>query len=126
MTPTPRELADLTGEIMSEFPRAEIHYDPLPSGVRFLRVYLGRRSFCLEYHPTKGTGVCELTSETTPFDHAYDDHFFTSVGEAATFLKSILADAMKTEEKHLPKAYVPTKEMAPAYVPKKLFSKLFK
>jgi hypothetical protein len=125
MTPTPKELGELTSEIMSEFPRAEIHFDPLPSGVRFLRVSLGRRSFCLEYHPTKGTGVCELTSETTPFDAGYD-HFFNSVSEAGACLKSFLADAMKTEEDHLPKVYVPLKEMPAAYVPKKRFSKLFK
>ena len=125
MTPTPKELGDLTSEIMSEFPRAEIHFDPLPSGVRFLRVSLGRRSFCLEYHPTRGTGVCELTSETTPFDTGYD-HFFNSVREAGAFLKTLLADAMKTEENHLPRVYVPPKEMRPDYVPKKLFSKLFK
>jgi hypothetical protein len=122
MTPTPKELGNLTSEIMDEYPLARIDFDPLPSGVRFLRVFLGRRSFCLEYHPTHGTGVCELTSETTPFDAGYD-HFFKSVSEAGACLKSFLAGAMKTETNHPPQVYAP-KETPPAFVaPKEIFAR---
>ncbi len=111
MTPTPKELCDLTGEIMNEFPLAKIGLDPLPSGVRFLDVELGRRRFCLEYHPTRGTGVSEITSETTPFDSGHD-HSFNSVLEAAGCLKSLLADAAKTEVNHMPQVYVPKENVA--------------
>ena len=111
MTPTPKELGTVASEIMSEFPLARIEFEPLPSGVRFLRVWVGRRFFCLEYHPTHGTGVCEVTEETTPFDSGYD-HLFDSVGKAGECLKSFLADAMKTEVNHLPRVYVPKENLA--------------
>jgi len=111
MTLTPKELRDLTSEIMDEFPLAKIDFDPLPSGVRFLNVTLGRRSFGLEYHPTRGTGVSEITSETTPFDSGHD-HFFNSMSEAAACVKSLLTDATKTEVNHMPQVYVPKENSA--------------
>lgn len=106
MAPTPKELRDLPGEIMDEYPLAKIGFDPLPSGVSFLDVVLGRRRFVLEFHPTHGTGVCEITDDTTPFDAGYD-HLFDSVSKAAEYLKLLLADAAITEVNHMPQVYVP-------------------
>jgi hypothetical protein len=57
------------------FPGAQLEFDPLPSGVCFLRVTLHERNFVLEYSPTQGVGVSENFPDTPPFvghDFAFD------------------------------------------------------
>src|SRR2546423_13922427 len=101
---TPDRIQDLVAEIVHLYSRAHFELDPLPSGVCFLWVTIGRRHFVLEYHPTEGTGVSENFDDTPPFvghDVAYD-----SLEEAINHFKSLLADAARTEADYEPQAFV--------------------
>src|SRR4051812_21019113 len=72
---TPSELQDLVSEIVHNYSDAQLEFDPLPSGVCFLRVTLHDRNFVLEYSPTQGAGVSENFPDTPPFvghDAAFD------------------------------------------------------
>ena len=64
---------------------------PLPSGVCWLNVWIGRRNFEMEYHPANGTGISENFDDTPPF--IGHDAAFDSLDEAASHFKSLLADA---------------------------------
>ncbi len=100
---TPKQIQHLIGEIMDQFPQVEIDFEPLPSGVCWLNVWLGRRNFEMEYHPTRGVGVSENTDDTVPF--IGHDKAFTSLSEAAEHFKSLLSSALQTESSHLPQVY---------------------
>ena len=100
----PPEISQLVGEIIDEFPEAKIDFDTLPSGVCWLNVWYGRRNFEMEYSPSRGTGVSENFDDTPPF--IGHDEAFDSLSEAAQHFKSLLADAVRTESEHLPKAFV--------------------
>jgi hypothetical protein len=100
----PKEIQQLTAEIMDTFPQAQIDFDPLPSGVCWLNVWFGRRNFEMEYTPTRGTGVSENFDDTPPF--IGHDVAFDSLPEAVRHFKSLLADAARTEANYLPKALV--------------------
>src|SRR6266566_6569801 len=100
----PKQLQSLTAEIMDQFPLAQIDFNPMPSGVCWLNVWLGRRNFEIEYNPTRGTGVSENFDDTPPF--IGHDAAFDSFDEAAQHFKSLLADAARTEAEHLPQAVV--------------------
>jgi hypothetical protein len=100
---TPKHIQQLIGEIMEQFPQAEIDFEPLPSGVCWLNVWLGRRNFEMECHPTQGTGVSENFDDTPPF--IGHDAAFDSFADAANHFKSLLADATRTEAEHLPQAF---------------------
>ena len=101
---TPKEIKQLVGEIMDEFPQAEIEFEPLPSGVCWVNAWYGRRNFEMEYHPTEGTGVSENFDDTPPF--IGHDAAFESLDKAVEHFKSLLADAEKTEVDHLPQSFV--------------------
>jgi|SRR6266542_4176127 len=107
----PKELQVLIGHIVEAFPQARFEFDPLPSGVCLLDVWLGRRNFELEYHPTTGSAVSENFEHTPPF--TVHDAAFDSLDEAANHFKSLLADAARTEADHLPKALVLREENSP-------------
>lgn len=107
----PKQLQRLISGILEEFPRAQIEFDPLPSGVCLLDVWYGRRNFELDYHPTQGTGVSENFDDTPPFIGS--DKAFDSLDEAVGHFKSLLADAAQTEADHLPKAFVLREENSP-------------
>jgi hypothetical protein len=68
----------------------------LPSGVVFLSVYPGARAFALEYHPTQGTGVSEITPETTPFDMGHD-HVFDAPDAAADCLLGLVRTVTESQ-----------------------------
>ena len=97
---TPKEIQDLVGEV-AHLPSAGLDFDPLPSGVCFLWVTIGRR--LLEYHPTEGTGISENFADTPPF--VGHDEAFDSLDEAIKHFKSLLADAERTEANYEPQAY---------------------
>jgi hypothetical protein len=99
----PKALQHLVGEIMDQYPHAEINVDPLPSGVCWLSIWFGRRNFELEYSPTRGTGVSENFKDTPPF--IGHDKAFDSLDEAVAHFKKLLTDAAHTEADHLPKEY---------------------
>src|SRR6266446_1974279 len=101
---TPDQIPDLMADVVREHPLAHLELDPLPSGVCFLWVKLGRRNFVLEYSPKQGTGVSENFEDTPPF--IGHDEAFDSLEEAVTHFKTLLADAARTEADHLPKALV--------------------
>ena len=107
----PKQLQHLIAEILDEFPQAQIGFDPLPSGVCWLNVWIGRRNFEMEYHPARGTGVSENFDDTPPF--IGHDAAFDSLDEAASHFKSLLADAVRTEADHLPKTLVLREENSP-------------
>jgi hypothetical protein len=96
---------------MRSHPAAEFSFDPLPSGVCFLRVGLGRRNFVLEFHPTEATGVSENFDDTPPF--VGHDEAFDSLDAAIMRFEDLLADAEHTEAGHLPKALVMREENLP-------------
>ena|SRR5882762_6522189 len=101
---TPDKIQDLVAEVVHRYSGAHIELDPLPTGVCFLWVSLGRRHLVLEYHPTEGTGVSENFDDTPPFighDVAHD-----SLDEAINHFKSLLADAAQTEADYQPQAFV--------------------
>jgi hypothetical protein len=100
---TPNEIQDLIGETAHLHPDAWLQFSPLPSGVCFVRVTIGRRHFVLEYHPVEGTGVSENFDDTPPF--VGHDAVFDSLDKAVDHFKSLLADAARTETDHLPQAY---------------------
>jgi hypothetical protein len=99
---TPKEIQDLIGEV-AHLPSGRLEFDPLPSGVCFLWVTIGRRNFVLEYHPKEGTGVSENFADTPPF--VGHDAAFNSLDEAIKQFKSLLADAERTEADYEPQAY---------------------
>ena len=101
---TPKRLQLLVSEIIDQFPEASIEFDPLPSSVCLLDVWLGRRNFILDYNPTRGTGVSETFADTPPFTG--HDVSFDSLDQAAEHFKLLLSDAARTEANHLPKALV--------------------
>ncbi|PYJ79807.1 MAG: hypothetical protein DME22_24900 [Verrucomicrobia bacterium] len=84
-------LQRLIAEIAEQHPAARIEFDPLPSGVCFLDVWIGERMFDLEYNPKRGVGVSEIKNDTPPFTG--HDHVFTSLDEAVAFYKRLLAEA---------------------------------
>ena len=84
-------LQKLIGEIAEHYPKARIEFDPLPSGVCVLDVWVGDRMFEMEYHPKRGTGVSEITEQTVPFSG--HDHGFESLPAAIDFFKERLAEA---------------------------------
>jgi len=100
----PKEIQQLVAAIMERFPQAQIDFEPLPSGVCWLNVWLGRRDFEMEYSPKRGTGISENFDDTPPF--IGHDAAFDSFDEAAEHFKSLLADAARTEADHLPQAVV--------------------
>jgi hypothetical protein len=108
----PREIQNLTVEIMEEFPQAQIDFDPLPSGVCWLGVWLGRRNFELEYHPVRGAAVSENFDNTPPFTG--HDSAFGSLAAAVTHFKSLLATAAETELSYLPQTFA-LHETTPIY-----------
>ena len=87
----PHNLHKLLGEIAELYPSASLEFNPLPSGVCQLDVWMGDRMFTLEYHPTHGTGVSENTPDTPPF--VGHDRVFDSVDSAAAFFKELLSEA---------------------------------
>lgn len=101
---TPQTIQDLVGEIahLNSCRRLELH--PLPSGVCFLRVTIGRRNFVLEYHPVEGTGVSENFHETPPF--VGHDVAFDSLDEAIGHFKFLLDEAKRTEANYEPQEFV--------------------
>jgi hypothetical protein len=90
MTP-PLQLQDLVAELVHAHPSAKLDFDPLPSGVCFLWLTVEGRNFCLEYHPTQGTGVSENVAETPLFSG--HDHGFAALEPAIKFFKQIVAKA---------------------------------
>ena len=92
---TPRQIQHLVSEIVHAYASAQLELDPLPSGVCFLWVTLGGRSFVLEHAPEQGTGISENLADTPPF--VGHDHFFASLDEAAAFFKQLLAKAAHEE-----------------------------
>ncbi|MDQ6631685.1 MAG: hypothetical protein M3Y82_07985 [Verrucomicrobiota bacterium] len=108
---TPKRLQELLSEIADEFSEATLRFKPLPSGVCMLDAWYGRRNFELDYSPTRGTGVSENFDDTPPF--IGHDVAFDSLDEAAQHFKSLLADAVRTEAEHLPKAFVMREENSP-------------
>ena len=107
----PSQLQVLIAEVLRDYPAASLNFDPLPSGVCFLRVTLGRREFVIEYHPTQGTGVSENFEDTPPF--IGHDEAFDSLDEAVAHFKSLLTDAARTEADHPPKTLVLREENSP-------------
>ena len=92
---TPAQLQDLVGEIVRNFPSAQIEWDPFPSGVCVLYVTLNGRDFELEYDPKRGTGISENKEDTSPF--IGHDEAFDSIEAAVRRFKALLADAVRTE-----------------------------
>lgn len=99
---TPKEIQDLIGEV-AHLPSGRLEFDPLPSGVCFLWVTIGRRDFVLEYDPKEGAGVSENFSDTPLF--AGHDAAFDSLDEAIKHFKSLLAEAERTEAGYEPQSY---------------------
>ncbi len=108
---SPKRLQQLVAEIIDEFPQAKLEFDPLPSGVCWLNVWLGRRNFEMEYNPARGTGISENFDDTPPF--IGHDTAFDSLDEAAGNFKSLLADAARTEAGHLPRTLALREEGLP-------------
>lgn len=98
----PKLLQELVAQVLEEYPQAQLGFDPFPSGVCVLNVWLGRRNFELEYDPARGTGVSENKDDTAPF--IGHEAAFSSLEEAIQRLKQLLSDAAKTEAEHLPTA----------------------
>ena len=107
---TPQKIQDLIGEV-AHLPSGRLKFDPLPSGVCFLWVTVGRRHFVLEYHPTEGTGVSENFDDTPPF--VGHDLAFDSLDEGINHFKSLLADAAHTEANYEPKAFALREDNSP-------------
>jgi hypothetical protein len=108
---TPKEIQDLIGEV-AHLRSGHLEFDPLPSGVCFLWVTIGRRNFVLEYNPKLGAGVSENFPDTPPF-HVGHDAAFDSLDEAINHFKSLLADAERTEADYEPQAYALREESLP-------------
>ena len=92
---SPKLIQDLIGEVAHLDGANRLEFDPLPSGVCFLWVTVGRRHFALEYHPTEGIGVSENFKDTLPF--VGHDMAFDSLDDAINHFKSLLSDAKRTE-----------------------------
>ena len=88
---TPPQLQDLVAEMVHAYPSARLDFDPLPSGVCFFWITVEGRNFCLEYHPTQGTGVSENLPETPLFSG--HDHGFDSLDKAVEFFKQMISKA---------------------------------
>jgi hypothetical protein len=97
------KIQDLIGEIAHNSSCRRLEADPLPSGVCFVRVTIGRRHFVLEYDPKEGAGVSENFADTPLF--VGHDAAFDSLDEAIKHFKSLLADAERTEADYQPEAY---------------------
>lgn len=91
-------LQKLIGEIAENYPKARIEFDPLPSGVCFLDVWVGERMFVMQYDPKRGTGVSEITEQSAPFSG--HDHGFESLPEAVNFFKERLSEAAGELSRH--------------------------
>jgi hypothetical protein len=100
---THSKIQDLIGEIAHEYSCQRLEMDPLPSGVCFVRVTIGRRHFVLEYAPKEGAGVSENFADTPAF--VGHDAAFDSLDEGIKHFKSLLADAERTEADYEPQAY---------------------
>ena len=92
---TPAQLQNLLGEIVRDFPSAQMEWDPFPSGVRVLYVSLNGRDFELDYNPKQGTGVSENFEDTPPF--IGHDQAFDSLDQAIERFKEMLASAARGE-----------------------------
>jgi hypothetical protein len=99
---SPKAIQDLIGEVAHLNASGRMEFDPLPSGVCFLWVTVGRRYFVLEYHPTEGIGVSENFKDSPPFGG--HDMAFESMDGAISHFKSLLAYAERTEAGCLPGA----------------------
>jgi len=101
---TPQHIQDLVAEMVHLHSSAQLELDPLPSGVCFLWVTIGRRNFVLEHDPKAGTGVSENFPGTPPF--VGHDEAFTSLEDAVSRFKSLLREAERTEADYSPAAFV--------------------
>jgi hypothetical protein len=90
---TPQQIQDLVAEMVHAYPSAQLELDPLPSGVVFLWLTIEERNFCLEYHPTQGTGVSENLADTPAFSG--HDHGFDSLDKAIEFFKQMISKAVE-------------------------------
>ena len=108
---SPKSIQDLIGEVAHLDAAGRMEFDPLPSGVCFLWVTVGRRHFVLEYHPAGGIGVSENFKDTPPF--VGHDMAFDSLDKAIDHFKSLLADAKRTEASYSPKAFALHEENLP-------------
>jgi hypothetical protein len=90
----PNPLQKLISEVAESYPGARIEFDPLPSGVCFLDVWIGERMFDLEFNPVQGVGVSEIREDTPPFTG--HDHTFAALDQAVIFYKQLLADASRS------------------------------
>ncbi|HEY2082287.1 MAG TPA: hypothetical protein VGI88_05840 [Verrucomicrobiae bacterium] len=97
------KIQDLIGEIAHGYSCRRLEVDPLPSGVCFIHVTIGRRHFVLEYHPKEGTGVSENVANTPAF--VGHDTVFDSLEKAIHHFKSLLNDAEHTEADYAPAAF---------------------
>jgi hypothetical protein len=107
---TPKEIQDLIGEV-AHLPSGRLEFDPLPSGVCFLWVTIGRRHFVLEYDPKEGTGVSENFADTPPF--VGHEKVFDSLEKAIRHFKSLLSDAERTEADFAPSEFALREENLP-------------
>jgi hypothetical protein len=101
---TPEKIQNLIGEIAHMPACGRLELSPLPSGVCFVRVTIGRRNFVLEYDPKAGTGVSENFPSTPPF--VGHDEAYASLEDAVRHFKSLLHDAERTEAGYSPAAFV--------------------
>lgn len=95
----PSRLLSLIADLQAIAPHLALDMRLLPSGVVFLNVYPGHRAFVLEYSPSQGFGVSELTPDTTPFDVGHE-HIFDDAEPAASCLIGLVREATATPQSH--------------------------
>ena len=96
----PEQIQDMIGEIAHLQSCDHLDFQPLPSGVCFVRVTAGQRHFVMEYHPKEGTGVSENLADTPAF--VGHDEVFPSLSVAIKRFSELLASAVTGEENSSP------------------------
>ena len=91
----PIELQDFVSELVHSYPRAELQFRPLPSGVCFLWITLRERNFVLEYDPKRGVGISENLPTTPPF--VGHDEAYPKLEDGLNKLRSLLRSVAQIE-----------------------------
>ena len=95
----PPRLLSIIQDLRQLAPRLALDMRVLPSGVVFLNVHPGTHEFVLEYSPSVGYGISELSDATTPFDTGHE-HIFDDAEPAAQCLLTLVRESINIPHSH--------------------------